>query len=82
MRQGNWKLYRQNPKTGWKLYDLSTDPLEKKDLASESPELVRSLIAKVESSHIPAVSVTWIDENQRFTKPKQWTGKERIEGDP
>ena len=53
-----------------------------KDLASENPELMQSLIAKAEASHTPAVSGTWIDESQRFTKPKQWTGKERIEGDP
>ena len=66
MRQGNWKLYRQNAKTGWKLYDLSTDPLEMKDLASEHPALVRSLIAKAEASHTPAVSGTWIDESEGF----------------
>ena len=37
VRKDNWKLYRQNPKSGWKLYDLSTDTMEKKDLASEHP---------------------------------------------
>jgi len=77
VRQGDWKLYRQNPETGWKLYDLSTDTLEKKDLAGEHPALVQSLIDKAESSHIPAVSGTWIDESQRFTRPKQWSGKQR-----
>jgi len=77
VRQGDWKLYRQNPETGWKLYDLSTDTLEKKDLAGEHPALVQSLIDKAESSHIPAVSGTWIDESQRFTRPKQWSGKKQ-----
>jgi hypothetical protein len=51
--------------------------MEKKDLASEHPGLVQSLIAKAEASHIPAVSGTWIDESQRYTKPKQWSGKKR-----
>jgi len=77
VREDNWKLYRQNPKLGWKLYDLSTDTLEQKDLASENPELVQSLIEKAESSHTPAVSGVWIDESQSFTRPKQWTGKKQ-----
>jgi len=76
VRKDNWKLYRQNQKLGWKLYDLSTDTREEKDLASENPALVQSLIAKAQSAHIPATSGTWIDESQRFTRPKQWSGKE------
>ena len=75
VRKGDWKLYRQNPESGWKLYDLSTDTLEMKDLASVHPAVVQSLIEKAEASHTPAVSGTWIDESQRFTKPLQRTGK-------
>ena len=66
VRKDNWKLYRQNPKLGWKLYDLSTDSMEEKDLSSENPELVQSLIEKAESSHSPVVSGTWIDESQGY----------------
>ena len=66
VRKDNWKLYRQNAKAGWKLYDLNTDTLEEKDLARENPAIVQSLIEKAESSHTPAVGGAWIDESQGY----------------
>jgi len=66
VRKDNWKLYRQNEKQGWKLFDLRTDSLEMNDLASEHPELVQSLIEKAEASHTPAVGGAWIDESQGY----------------
>jgi hypothetical protein len=37
-----------------------------KELASENPELVQSLIKKAEASHTPAVGGVWIDKSQGF----------------
>lgn len=54
---GNYKLLREAKKEGevarLRLYDLSKDPYEKKDLAAEQPELVQKLsqrLADVEKS--------------------------------
>ena len=48
VRQGEWKLrweYRPFGKGQWELYNLATDPAERKDLAAENPKKVRALVA-------------------------------------
>jgi len=45
VRFGNWKAVKNGPSAQIELYDLNTDPGEKKNLAAEKPELV----AKAES---------------------------------
>ena len=45
----NWKAMLIWPPYGdgqWKLYDLSADPLEERDLGAEHPELLDELIAE------------------------------------
>ena len=42
IRDRNWKLVKHDPGT-WELYDLSDDPTELNDLASENPEQVREM---------------------------------------
>ncbi len=47
LRQGNWKLRWQYKPFGtgeWELYDLSTDPGERSNLAAESPEKVTAML--------------------------------------
>ena len=47
MRQGNWKLRWQWKPYGtgqWELFDLTLDPGERQDLASERPEKVVALV--------------------------------------
>jgi arylsulfatase len=47
VRQGNWKLrwqYRPLGKGDWELFDLATDPAERKDLAAERPDKMRAMI--------------------------------------
>ncbi len=43
VRQGDWKLIVGKKKTNAELYNLSTDPYEKNDLASQHPERVNDL---------------------------------------
>ncbi len=45
-------------KGNWKLYDISTDTMEMKDLASEKPELVQTQIAEAEAPHDLAATGT------------------------
>lgn len=44
VREGRWKLVAEN-KRGWELYDLESDPTERKDLAGERAEIVKRLSA-------------------------------------
>lgn len=48
VRQGEWKLrwqYKPLGKGDWELFNLAADPAERKDLAAERPDKVRSLVA-------------------------------------
>jgi arylsulfatase len=48
LRQGDWKLrweYKPYGKGDWELFNLATDPAERKDLAAERPDKVRALVA-------------------------------------
>jgi len=48
LRQGDWKLrweYKPLGKGDWELFNLATDPSERKDVASAHPEKVRALLA-------------------------------------
>ncbi len=43
IREGNWKLVRDEEDAGWALYDLQTDPCEIRDLADAFPKRVAEL---------------------------------------
>ncbi len=48
VRQGDWKLrwqYKSFGKGDWELFNLATDPTERKDIAAEHPEKVKALVA-------------------------------------
>jgi arylsulfatase A-like enzyme len=48
VRQGDWKLrweYKSFGKGDWELFNLAKDPSERRDLAAENPDKVKSLIA-------------------------------------
>ena len=46
-REGNWKIiYNYGPES-WELYDLETDPFEKKNLISVKPEIGRKMAGKL-----------------------------------
>lgn len=46
-REGDWKIiYNYGPES-WELYDLESDPFEKKNLISERPEIGRKIAGKL-----------------------------------
>jgi arylsulfatase len=48
VRQGDWKIrwqFKPFGKGEWELFDLATDPAERKDLAAERPDKLQSLLA-------------------------------------
>lgn len=61
LRQGKWKLVHNFPTQPFELFDLSTDPLEQRDLAKENPTQLRSMMNAL-MLHIQAAgSVAWQD---------------------
>ena len=47
IRQGDWKLrweYTPIGKSEWELFNLATDPIERKDLAKEQPEKLQAML--------------------------------------
>ena len=49
IREGKWKLHEANRKREAELYDLSADPSETRNLATQHPELVDKLNAKLKA---------------------------------
>jgi hypothetical protein len=48
VRQGDWKLrwlHKPYGTADWELFNLATDPAERKDLAAEQPDKVRAMVA-------------------------------------
>ncbi len=43
LRQGDWKIVRQRPDAAWQLFDLGSDPGERRDLAAARPDQVTLL---------------------------------------
>jgi len=61
--EGRWKLHKhENSK--YELYDIVADPAETKDLASQKPDVVKDLAAKLSQWQCSAeVSLTGADNN-------------------
>ena len=70
VRKGNWKAFMSR-KQPWQLFDLATDSLEEKDLASKHPDMLKELAAYAKSAHKPAKVGSYVDSSQRFTRPKR-----------
>ena len=58
VRKGQWKLVKydvdKSPQGSWKLYDLSNDIGESKNLASKRPDIVASLARIAQESIMPS----------------------------
>jgi len=46
-REGTWKIIYNYGSESWELYDLGSDPFEKKNLISEKPEIGRKIAGKL-----------------------------------
>jgi len=67
--RGNWKLLRM-PKepdsdTKWELYDLRSDPYERRDVASTDPELTRELVDEW-YDYAEEVGVAVVEDNRIY----------------
>ena len=63
LRFGDFKAYRDSlaiyPDRNWQIYDLSKDPMENDDLASERPEMVVKAERIAQSQHTEALVDAW-----------------------
>jgi arylsulfatase A-like enzyme len=51
-RKGKWKIVRHSPAKPWELYDISTDPGERRDVAAAHPQIVKELDAWVRANRV------------------------------
>ncbi|MCP5535521.1 MAG: arylsulfatase [Akkermansiaceae bacterium] len=54
VRMGNWKGYRKGTKDPVKLYDLSKDPAENKNVAAGHPDVAKEIDAIMTREHTPS----------------------------
>jgi arylsulfatase A len=73
VRFGDWKAVRNGPSAAIELYDLGTDPAEKKDLAGEKPDLVTRAQMLMKAAHID--DPNWPMRDPPAKKPQQ--GKQK-----
>lgn len=59
IRQGNWRAVKPAKAKTWELYDLTSDPGERSDLADDRPDKVAALAALAAGATIPAVEGTF-----------------------
>ncbi|MFN9912015.1 MAG: sulfatase, partial [Pirellulaceae bacterium] len=52
LRQGDWKLYRATPDQPGELYHLAMDIGERRNVASEYPELAKRLTKLLDEAHL------------------------------
>ena len=48
LRQGDWKIrweYKSLGNGGWELFNVATDPSERKNLAAEQPDRLKAMVA-------------------------------------
>jgi len=72
VRQGEWRAVKPNKSTTWELYNLATDPGERKDLAASKPDVLAKLKALAEEAHQPVregtFATTDLHERDRRSK--------------
>jgi len=61
IRQGDWKLVSRFPQ-GWELYDMKTDRLETRDLASQMPEKVAAFALMYEQWALRVGVKPWVGD--------------------
>lgn len=54
VRLGDWKGYRLGTKAPLELYDLKSDPVEKRNVAAAHPDVVRKIEAIMQTEHRPS----------------------------
>jgi arylsulfatase A-like enzyme len=72
IRQGNLRAVREKSDAGWKLFNLTTDPSESKDISNDHRDALAALVALAEQAHTPAVEGTFTrtDRHERDRRAK------------
>jgi arylsulfatase A-like enzyme len=69
VRQGNWKAIKLNvdksPGNATELYDLSNDPSEARNIASQNPDIVIKLEDIMKQAHTPSIVFPFASEPSR-----------------
>lgn len=76
IRQGSWKLVHIESAAGggkWQLYDLSRDPGETEDLATQEPEKVKDLL-KLWDDYVKKSGVLWTPHEDIEVTGDEWGG--------
>jgi len=78
VRVKNWKGIQPKPKADWELYDLSQDPSEQHNLASQRPDMLKQMKKFAEQSHQPVRPGEFTTEvrHQRDRQAKWGTAKQ------
>ena len=58
VRWDKWKGHYVPAGDAFRLYDLSTDPMEATDLATQQPEVVRQMLEFMKAAHVPSPNWT------------------------
>jgi arylsulfatase A-like enzyme len=64
-RRGDWKIFREEVKDRWSLFDLSRDPGEQENVARRHPEKVRELEAIYAAWEGQMIKPLWIGTGRR-----------------
>jgi arylsulfatase A-like enzyme len=67
VRMGNWKGVSLEPGQPLELYDLATDPAEKKNVAAKRADIVRQIEALMNREHVP--DPNWPDRTPGVVQP-------------
>ena len=72
VRKGMWKAIRPKTKSPWELYDLSQDLSENHSVAHEHTELLESMKAFAQASHIPIDKGVYEDPQRTRHERDRW----------
>lgn len=67
IRRGPWKLLQNDPFERYKLYNLTEDPLEEKDISRHHPKICESLAAELRRHVQQAAEIPW-QQNTGWSK--------------
>jgi uncharacterized sulfatase len=70
VRAGQWKAVQQPLNTPLRLYDLSKDIGEERDLAAEQPDIASKLVAQMQAAYVPHPSWKYPEPGAAGTKKK------------
>jgi len=71
VRMKNWKALKLKKQARWMLFDLTSDPGEKNNLADKHPEIINKIIAYAKEAHIEPYQGHVLDHSKGFKGHKK-----------